>query len=302
MLAVPAMAAIAVYLPALSGGFLSDDYSLLHTFYGADARELAARVGKTFVSGVGPPSNQYRPLTMASFALNTYFSGANAAAWRLVNVLLHGANAALVALLAWQLAGAAARDARSAALAAGLAFAWFAPSVRGRCLGCGALRRDVPVQTCRLLWTFQVLGLVRRGQATEEAQAEDRRERESELDVEDVVERLNQTLSRVYSFLRGRMGEDVDRLFGEALGRTQARYESLFYDMDLRQYGRADFDQMLANVADLPAAERRSLIVAGLKDLLASRPGGGPRASEGAEEEVVVSGIIKDGLRRIGAA
>ncbi len=129
MLAIPALAAIAVYLPALPGGFLSDDYSLLHTFYGADAREVAARVGKTFVSGVGPPSNQYRPLTMASFALNAHFSGANAAAWRLVNVLLHGANAALVALLAWQLAGAAARGARSAALAAGLAFAWFAPSV-----------------------------------------------------------------------------------------------------------------------------------------------------------------------------
>jgi hypothetical protein len=128
MLAIPALAAIAVYLPALPGGFLSDDYSLLHTFYGADAREVAARVGKTFVSGVGPPSNQYRPLTMASFALNAHFSGANAAAWRLVNVLLHGANAALVALLAWQLAGVAARGARSAALAAGLAFAWFAPS------------------------------------------------------------------------------------------------------------------------------------------------------------------------------
>ena len=128
MLVLPALAAIAIYLPALPGGFLSDDYSLLHTFYGADAREVAARVGKTFVSGVGPPSNQYRPLTMASFALNTHFSGANAAAWRLVNVLLHGANAALVALLAWQLAGVAARGARSAALAAGLAFAWFAPS------------------------------------------------------------------------------------------------------------------------------------------------------------------------------
>lgn len=156
-------------------------------------------------------------------------------------------------------------------------------------------------ETCRLLWTFQVLGLVRRGQATEEAQAEDRRERESELDVEDVVERLNQTLSRVYSFLRGRMGEDVDRLFAEALGRTQARYESLYYDIDLRQYGRADFDQMLANVADLPAAERRSLLVAGLKDLLASVQTGA-RGERGPEEEVVVSGIIKDGLRRIGAA
>ena len=41
MLALPALAAIVVYLPTLSGGFLSDDYSLLHFFYGADAREVA---------------------------------------------------------------------------------------------------------------------------------------------------------------------------------------------------------------------------------------------------------------------
>jgi hypothetical protein len=127
-LAVPALAAFAIYLPTLSGGLLSDDYSELHHFYGADVGEVVARVGRTFLSGVGPPSNQYRPLTMASFALNTLFSGADASSWRAVNLLLHAANAALVALLAWQLAGPSARWARSAAVAAGLAFAWFAPS------------------------------------------------------------------------------------------------------------------------------------------------------------------------------
>ena len=99
MLALPAMAAVVVYLPTLPGGFLSDDYSLLHMFYGADAREVAARVGKTFVSGVGPPSNQYRPLTMATFAANTLLNGADVAGWRVVNIALHAANAALVALL-----------------------------------------------------------------------------------------------------------------------------------------------------------------------------------------------------------
>ncbi|HEY6547238.1 MAG TPA: DUF4388 domain-containing protein [Vicinamibacteria bacterium] len=156
-------------------------------------------------------------------------------------------------------------------------------------------------ETCRLLWAFQVLGLAKRGQGSEAAQEEDRRERESELDLEDVVERINQTLSRVYSFLRGRMGEDVDRLFEEAQARAAGRYEALFYDVDLRQYGRADFDQMLANVADLPAAERRALIVAGLKDMLTAVRTGA-RAERGPEEEAVVSGIIKDGLRRIGAA
>jgi hypothetical protein len=157
-------------------------------------------------------------------------------------------------------------------------------------------------ETCRLIWAFQVLGLVRRGQVAEGAAVEeDRRERESELDLEDVVERINQTLSRVYSFLKGRIGEEVDRLLSAALARTMSRYEALFYDVDLGQYGRADYDQMLANVADLPAKDRGALMVTGLKDLLASVQQG-VRAERGPEEEAVVSGIIKDGLRRIGAA
>lgn len=127
-LALPALAAVLVYLPTLPGAFLSDDYSALHHFYGADVRETVARVCRMFVSGVGPPSNQYRPLTMGSFAVNTLVNGADASAWRAVNVVLHGANAALVALLALMLAGPAARWAHSAAVAAGMAFAWFAPS------------------------------------------------------------------------------------------------------------------------------------------------------------------------------
>ena len=42
-------------------------------------------------------------------------------------------------------------------------------------------------------------------------------------------------------------------------------------------------------------------MVQGLKDLLGSVQQG-VRAERGPEEEAVVSGIIKDGLRRIGAA
>lgn len=157
-------------------------------------------------------------------------------------------------------------------------------------------------ETCRLLWAFQVLGLLRRGQASEAAaQEEEKRELETELDLEQVVERLNQTLSRVYVFLHGCLGERVDELMVGALASTSGRYEALFYDVDLKQHGRADYDQMLANVADLPAAERRQLIVAALKDLLGAVQAG-VRASRGSEEEAVVSGIIKDGLRRIGAA
>ena len=97
-LCVPAAFAVALYWPSLSSGFISDDFTLLLNFHDArDARELASRVAAMFVSGVGPPSNQYRPLTMPSFALSDVVSGTDASGWRLVNILLHGANSALVA-------------------------------------------------------------------------------------------------------------------------------------------------------------------------------------------------------------
>jgi hypothetical protein len=58
---------------------------------------------------------------------------------------------------------------------------------------------------------------------------------------------------------------------------------------------------MLANVADLPAEQRKSLMVSGLNELvfviqLAVR------TRYGAEEAAVISGIIKEGFRKLGVA
>src|SRR5512143_667988 len=129
MLGAPALAALWLYWPVLDTGFVGDDFGLLHAFDGCDGlRGLLECVGRTFVSGVGPPSNQYRPLAMASFALNVRL-GADPFGWHLVNVLLQMANAALVALLAWQLLDEDTPRARAAALLAGWLFAWFAPAV-----------------------------------------------------------------------------------------------------------------------------------------------------------------------------
>jgi hypothetical protein len=128
-LGVPAAVAIALYVPALSEGFISDDFTLLLAFHGAGTRELAAKVAAMFVTGVGPPSNQYRPLSMLSFALSDVVSGTDAAGWRLVNIVLHGANAALVALLVALLLRDSTTRARATAIAAGLLFAVFPPSV-----------------------------------------------------------------------------------------------------------------------------------------------------------------------------
>ncbi len=156
------------------------------------------------------------------------------------------------------------------------------------------------LETCRVLWALMVLGAVRRGRASEQAAREEGiARREQELDLESIVERFNQMLSRIYSFLHGRVGEDVDAFMDEALARIAGQYELLFYGVDLKQYGRADYDQLLANVADLPPDERRRLMLAGLNELVTAIQLG-VRERLGAQEIAVVSGIIKDAYRKLG--
>jgi hypothetical protein len=126
----PALVALLLCLPLFGGGFLSDDYSLIHMFDDArDAGALVQAVGEMFVRGVGPPSNQYRPLVMATLALNGVVSGAEPFGWHFVNILLHVANAALVALLALQVVPERTRSARFAAMMAGCLFALFPPGI-----------------------------------------------------------------------------------------------------------------------------------------------------------------------------
>jgi hypothetical protein len=156
-------------------------------------------------------------------------------------------------------------------------------------------------ETCRILWALQVLAIIRRGQAGETAAlGEGARERQRELDLEGIVEKFNQMFSRIYGFLRGRLGDSADAFMDDCLEEVSRQYGALFDGVDLKQYGRADFEQMLANVADLPAEQRKSLMVSALNELvyviqLAVR------TRHGAQEEAVVSGIIKDGIRKLGA-
>lgn len=158
------------------------------------------------------------------------------------------------------------------------------------------------LDTCRILWALMVLGVVRKGQPGEAAARQETvARREEELDLEGVVEHFNQMFNRVYVFLKGRVGEEVDSFMKEAMARVEVQYESLFYGVDLTQYGRADYDQLLANVADLLPAERRRLMLAGLNELVASIQLG-VKEHHGAQEEAVVSGIIKEAYRRLGVS
>jgi len=155
-------------------------------------------------------------------------------------------------------------------------------------------------ETCRILWALQVLGVIRRGGAGETAAiGEGARQKERELDLEDIVGKFNQMFSRIYGFLRGRLGETVDPFMDGCLEEVSRQYGALFDGVDLKQYGRADFEQMLANVADLPPEQRKSLMVNALNELVYVIQLS-VRTKYGAQEEAVVSGIIKDGLRKLG--
>lgn len=155
-------------------------------------------------------------------------------------------------------------------------------------------------ETCRILWAFLVLRLVRKGRPDEERPSHVV-ERERELELEHVVEQYNQMFNRIYAFIRGRVGDQVDAFMEDALEQVSRQYGSLFDGVDLKQYGRADFEQMLANVADLPPDQRRSLMVTGLNELVYVIQFA-IRSKYGKQEEAVVSGIIKDGFRKLGMA
>jgi uncharacterized protein DUF4388 len=157
-------------------------------------------------------------------------------------------------------------------------------------------------ETCRILWSLMVLGVIRREKGAQPRPApEGAAEGEGELDLEDVVERFNQMFGRIYSFLEGRLGAGVDEFMDAAMEQVCRQYGKLFDGVDLRAYGRADFEQMLANVADLPAEQRKSLMVSGLNELVFVIQLN-VRTRYGAQEAAVISGIIKEGFRKLGVA
>ena len=91
------LVAALLYLPALSGGFFFDDFPNIVDEGSVKVPDLSlpylleAALPLDLASGT-------RPLSRLSFALNWYVSGMDAAAFKLVNIGLHGCNAVLVFL------------------------------------------------------------------------------------------------------------------------------------------------------------------------------------------------------------
>ncbi|MCP5143825.1 MAG: hypothetical protein H6978_03275 [Gammaproteobacteria bacterium] len=89
------LAAVIVFLPGMSGGFIYDDYTniLSNDFVRIDSlnpENLAAAA----TSGRAGPSG--RPISMLSFAVNHAFAGSKPMAYKITNLVIHGINTMLV--------------------------------------------------------------------------------------------------------------------------------------------------------------------------------------------------------------
>lgn len=85
-----ALAAVLVYLPALRGGFIWDDDTLL------TGNPAVKTIDGLYSIWFGNWSVDYIPLTLTSFWLEWHLRGLHAAGYHAVNILLHAANAVLV--------------------------------------------------------------------------------------------------------------------------------------------------------------------------------------------------------------
>lgn len=95
---VLALSGAAVYWPGLHGGFIFDDFPNLVADPDWKLTEFTLAQWRRAV-GHGLSSAAGRPLAMASFALNHYFTGLNPFSLKLTNLCLHVFNAVLVAAL-----------------------------------------------------------------------------------------------------------------------------------------------------------------------------------------------------------
>ena len=113
-----------MYAPFFWGYWLSDDFGFLHQMWLATTSgELWTEAWRQFF-GVDPAGVVfYRPMMIASVALNEWITGNDFAGWFGLNYLAHLANAAMVALLVVRFARACDRDGRIAGVVAATFFA-----------------------------------------------------------------------------------------------------------------------------------------------------------------------------------
>jgi len=123
LLLLPLVLAALVYAPLFDGFWLGDDGANLHRTYAlAQQHRLWSQTAQFFVSAVPSGGAFYRPLVMATYALNFVITDAHYAGWLAMNLAVHIANVGLVVAVVLRLGKRLGCDARAAAIVAALVF------------------------------------------------------------------------------------------------------------------------------------------------------------------------------------
>ena len=156
-------------------------------------------------------------------------------------------------------------------------------------------------ETCRILWALQVVGAIKAGRPPDTSGVHKTvKMTAQQMDLEEIVELFNDLLEGVYRYLKGQMGDQVDPFMDRVLDELSRQYGALFEGTDLKYHGRADYEQLVTNVAAMPAEERKNLVVTGLNELVFVLQLT-VRSERGVEDAAAVSVIIKEGFEKLGA-
>ena len=124
LVVIPLVLALAIYARFFHGFWLGDDFGFLHQTWLASADgNLWAQTWAQFFAVTPDGVVFYRPMMIASVALNEWIAGNNFAAWFALNWLAHAGNIVIVAMLIARLAAACGRDGRVAGVIAATFFA-----------------------------------------------------------------------------------------------------------------------------------------------------------------------------------
>ena len=126
-------------------------------------------------------------------------------------------------------------------------------------------------ETCRILWALQVLGIVEAGAGRrgDGRRAKARASTSARSTSKGSSRPSTRCSAASTASCAGGSASGVDEFMDAAMEEVNAPVRrAVRRASTCKQYGRADFEQMLANVADLPADQRKAVMVSALNELM----------------------------------
>lgn len=151
-------------------------------------------------------------------------------------------------------------------------------------------------ETCRILWTLSVLGLIQRAEAADIQRSIDRADEDADrLEVSQMTDRFNRLFERIHDYLDARPGAGARAFAVKAFEEVAPAFGTLFEGLVMEGSGRIDPERLYENLRREPIENRRMLASSGLSELVYAMQFL-IRQNYGVQEEAVVSGFIRDGL------